>query len=128
MTIVRRSFAAVACAVALAGAVGCAGTPLGPVLRVPGTYTADVSGPSLDGTRSAKVALCVDSPTAVRLEGPQVGSIRLTFAGVQYVQATGNADPLVTPVLQPGCGELVIAPTRAGFWEITSLTITASAA
>jgi hypothetical protein len=111
----------------LLGSVACAPVPAA-VLEVPGSYTADISRPNLDGRKVASVLLCLPSPAAVELSGPDVGRIVLDWQGTTHQMTTGNADPLITPVLASGCGALEFGPTRAGYGTLTRITITAERA
>jgi hypothetical protein len=98
--------------------VGCApGSPQA-VLWVPGTYVANLLAPPLghpNGQAGATVLMCLDEPSAVRLEtGPGgdgwVGKIDLDWSGTLHSATApgGGVGPvtLTTPVLEPGCGTL----------------------
>lgn len=124
--LLRAGMVAAAATLQLA-AIACAPVPAA-VLEVPGSHTADISRPSLDGRKVAVVTLCLRSPSAVELSGPDVGRIVLDWQGTTHQMTTGNADPLVTPVLAAGCGVLEFGPTRAGYGTLTRIIITAERA
>jgi len=84
------------------------------VLNVPGNYVANLWNPppGIPQGPGAGVLMCLDEPSAVRLEtgdGSQgwVGTIGLTWGDATFqAQNNGSAVTFTTPVLQPGCGVL----------------------
>jgi hypothetical protein len=108
----RARILAAALAVALTGGLLGACTAPNPyipqaVLNVPGSYTANLWDPVIGGA-SATVLLCLDTPSAVELEVPGGGSIKLEWAGATYGGNNGGGPftGYTTPVIQPGCGIL----------------------